>query len=347
MISVTLTNPPASQNTDMGRRRQSDLDLPPRMHLKAGTYWYVTSTAPRKWIKLGPDLPRARLKWAVIENGGDEGDNPLFCSLMDAWAASPAFEGLAPTSRAIYTSSIKRLRTFFAGARVRDIRPQHIALWLDKHPSRHQANIGRAVISNVMAVACRRGLVERNPAKEIPPLRVRGRDRYITDAEFFAIRSAACEVVRCAIDLSYLTGARISDVLKMKLADVQAEGLYIAQQKTGKRQRFELSPGLADAIACAKALPRPVRGLHLICDGSGKPYKHPAFYSMWLQACAAAGVEDVHFHDLRAKAATDAKRLGMDYQAILGHTTQAMSDKYVRTRETETVMPLPKIKESK
>ena len=43
----------------MGRCRQSNLDLPPRMHQKGEMYYYVTGTRPRKWIKLDADLNKA------------------------------------------------------------------------------------------------------------------------------------------------------------------------------------------------------------------------------------------------------------------------------------------------
>ena len=52
----------------MGRRRQTNLDLPPRMQVKAGTYYYVTSGQPRKWINLGRDKAAARRKWAELED---------------------------------------------------------------------------------------------------------------------------------------------------------------------------------------------------------------------------------------------------------------------------------------
>lgn len=42
------------------------------------------------------------------------------------------------------------------------------------------------------------------------------------------------------------------------------------------------------------------------------------------------------------KAATDAKKLGMDYQKLLGHTNKAMSDRYIRLREVDQITPLPK-----
>jgi integrase len=57
----------------------------------------------------------------------------------------------------------------------------------------------------------------------------------------------------------------------------------------------------------------------------------------------AAGVPDAQFRDLRAKAATDAEAAGMDYQAILGHTTRAMSDRYVKAMRTIKAQPLRKI----
>ena len=63
---------------------------------------------------------------------------------------------------------------------------------------------------------------------------------------------------------------------------------------------------------------------------------------MWSKATKLAKVENAHFHDILAKAATDAKKLGMDYQKLLGHTNKAMSDRYIRLREVDEIAPLPK-----
>lgn len=57
----------------MGRRRQQNHNLPPRMHEKFGTFYYVTSTIPRKWISLGRDLAEAKRKWADLESGESSG----------------------------------------------------------------------------------------------------------------------------------------------------------------------------------------------------------------------------------------------------------------------------------
>jgi integrase len=45
----------------------------------------------------------------------------------------------------------------------------------------------------------------------------------------------------------------------------------------------------------------------------------------------------VVFHDIRAKAATDSKGEGLDYQALLGHSKRDMSDRYVKARTTDKV----------
>lgn len=85
-----------------------------------------------------------------------------------------------------------------------------------------------------------------------------------------------------------------------------------------------------------------MRGLTLLCTRSGQPYEPKFVRDYWPAACAAAGVENAHFNDIRGKAATDAKKLGMDYQKLLGHTNKAMSDRYIKLREVDEVQPLPK-----
>jgi integrase len=106
---------------------------------------------------------------------------------------------------------------------------------------------------------------------------------------------------------------------------------------------FLASAALDEVIARARALPRPIRGMHLLCNRYGAAYGYRTFNDHWIQAVRAAGVEGVHFHDIRAKAATDAKAMGMDYQSLLGHTTKAMSDKYIRDRETSRITTLPRL----
>jgi integrase len=46
------------------------------------------------------------------------------------------------------------------------------------------------------------------------------------------------------------------------------------------------------------------------------------------------------FHDIRAKALTDAKRMGFDAQALAGHASAAVTEHYIKQREFKRVTPL-------
>ena len=76
---------------------------------------------------------------------------------------------------------------------------------------------------------------------------------------------------------------------------------------------------------------------------AGRPIGYEAVNYQWAKACELANVKDAHFHDLRAKSGTDAKRNGIDYQALLGHTKRDMSDRYVKARDVDRVTPNRKL----
>lgn len=323
----------------VGRRRQSNLGLPPRMHFSDGCYYHVSSMAPRKWTKLDRDLGKARILWAQIESGGAIATG-LFNTALDEYLVSKKFLALAANTQKQYESIANKLREFFRGALLSAITPAHIALWMDNYPSNVQANTGKAIINNVFTVAVRHGLVNANPAKQISNNTVADRDRILTEQEFTAIYDRAADHIQIAMDIGYLTGSRIQDILDIKLQDVTAEGLSIKQGKTRKKMLFVPSAALDQTITRARNLPRPVRGMHLLCDHGGKPYPYATFWRHWTEATTAAGIEGVHFHDIRAKAATDAKEMGLDYQKLLGHTTLAMSEKYIRTKAVSKVASL-------
>lgn len=326
----------------MGRRRQSNLDLPPRMHVKSGTFYYVTTEKPRKWISLGKDLNEARKKWADIE-AGDNAATGL-TALIDDYLAGDAYAKLADNTRKQYLTVAKQLKSYFENFQnVADIKPHHIASWQDDHPSKVNANTGKSILSTVLQQAIRKGLIDRNPAKEVEQNSIERRTRYITDVEYIAIRDKANSVLRAAMDISYVTGARIGDILDIRLSHISADGLLVRQGKTKKLQLFKRNSALDLVLGNAKAIRRPVRGLFLLCTMRGQQYDYQQINLWWVSAREEAGVEDVHFHDIRGKAATDAKRAGMDYQGLLGHASKAMSDSYIKLEDAQIVEPMANV----
>jgi len=101
----------------MGRRRQTRLDLPPRMQFKHGAYYHASSKAPRKWTRLHSDLNQARVLWAEIENVRPS-DTPLVNDLIDRWLVSPHVKKLSANTMKAYESAARVLRVFFDNARL-------------------------------------------------------------------------------------------------------------------------------------------------------------------------------------------------------------------------------------
>jgi integrase len=175
------------------------------------------------------------------------------------------------------------------------------------------------------------GLADSNPVISVPRAVEPERTRYITDSEYSAIHAQAGDALKIIMELCYLTGQRIGDVLAIRLVDLLDNGIAFKQQKTGARLIVEWTPELHDLIAACKSMGGNVRGMHLLCY-NGKPWEYHAIWEQWKAACEAAGVLNAHMHDLRAKSLTDATKQGIDARALAGHTSQKQTDHYVKQR---------------
>lgn len=323
----------------MGRRKTKDLDLPPRMARKGKAFYYVPSVGDRKWLALGADKPKALLRWAELE--GKSGGRTI-ADALDKYLAFH-LEGLAENTQLSYRQSAKSIRKFFGEARVDQVTSQHVAEYLDRSSKKLAANIHMSLLSVLYEKMRRWGWTEKNPVQGIRRNPARRRARYISDSEFLKLREAARPVVRVVMDLCYLTGSRQSDILKIRLSDINEEGLHIVQKKTGAKQVYAMTDALRAALEDAKGLRNKVGSLYLLSNHHGKPYVQKMFQKLWTVDFAKTDVEGVVFHDIRGKSATDAKRLGLDYQSLLGHSSRDMSDRYIRAIEGTRVSPLPKL----
>lgn len=152
--------------------------------------------------------------------------------------------------------------------------------------------------------------------------------------------------INSLMDMAYLTGQRIGDVMKIKYADISEEGIFIKQDKTKARRLIVMTPDLDAAIKAARTIHQSIKGLTLFHKRDGSPLAYNTIYGHWRRACEAAKVEAVgkngaHFHDIRANAATEADDAGMDSQTLLGHTTESSHKRYLRSKSVKKATPLP------
>lgn len=318
------------------------------MYLKHGAYFYVSRE--NKWIRLSDDKAIAFSKWAEIE-----GETPRASGTEKPLAGSVAalidkymIEIAPKKAKATYTGNLmeaKNLREVFGKMLVLEVRPTHIAKYLDirglKAPIR--ANREISLLSHMFSYAMRWGQVDRNPCLGVAKHAEKGRDRYITDQEFESVKKLASELIAIVMDFAYITAMRKGDILKLRLDQITEDGIWIKQSKTGAKQLYEWTNGLIMVVARAKALKRPIRGLYLFCNRQGQPYTDSGFKAMWQRVqikWAESGGERFTFHDIRAKALTDAKKLGIDAQSLAGHATASMTEHYIKQREYKRIKSL-------
>jgi integrase len=315
----------------MGRKRSKDFDLPPRMARKGANYYYVCN-APRKWIPLGSDLATAKRRWA-------EHDAPIRTESFTVASLVQKYVDRAyrPHSTATQYASYRRAIADAFPIPAEQLRSVHVALWRELPAQRARPDYTNGCIALVVA-SCRYGAeLGLCQTLTVGKLVVSGRDRVLTPDEYRSIRTVAPDFLRTAMDIGFLTGARPCDLLALRWSQV-GERIELRQKKTGTRQEFLLDGDIATVLQQARQ--RPIIGLYVVATDRGRPVSRNALSAAWRKACADAGVADAQFRDIRAMAAKAGKESGLDYQALLGHSSQAMSDHYIKGRQTIVATPV-------
>lgn len=214
-----------------------------------------------------------------------------------------------------------------------------------------------------------------NPVASIKRMSTPARDRYPTDSEvrrikYHAIvsrpgrwgdkhRTKSGPMLAALIDLAYLTGQRVGDLLELRWDKraateggevvapyIAREGLYFKPSKTkgstGAKVVITWTPKLQEVVARIKAFERPAvvsldAARYVMTNKNGKRLLYSTFATAWWRACDRAGIKGLHFHDLRAKAITDTKKQrGIKEAQIMGaHSTEGQTVDYVREMEAQ------------
>jgi len=304
------------------------------MYMKHGAYYLVRKG---KWERLDSDYQGALLAYAKAMGGNGQGGMP---KLIDE-ALEAMRKRLSANTLKQYEAAAERLKKHLAEFEPRQVLPRHVAaLKLHMADTPNMANRVISFLRMVFAYALEQQIVDSNPCTGIRRHAEKKRDRYITDAEFEAICSASSPYIRSILEMCYLTGQRIGDVLAIRLSDISEQGIAFDQQKTGAKLIVGMTPDLEALIGRIKALPRSVRGLTLFCARSGgKPVSYDTVKQAFRKSCAAAGVSGATIHDLRAKSLTDTDKQGNNAQKLGGHSDARMTKRYLRLREIDVAQP--------
>jgi len=174
-----------------------------------------------------------------------------------------------------------------------------------------------------------------NPAARVQKFKETSRDRFLQPAElkaFFAALEGEEEVFADFFTLCLLTGARKNNVQTMRWGDLDLERGYwrIPETKSGVPIVVPLVPAAVEILVrrqttaddCPWVFPGRRKGDYL---------REPR--EAWARICAAAGLNDLHIHDLRRSLGSWQAITGASLPVIgksLGHSTPQATAIYAR-----------------
>lgn len=324
--------------------------LPPRVYEKGGTYWHVAAVGEKRlWSKLcrvRDGLPALYMALAALAAG--ETIDDAMPKVAADWLANVATTHVAKTQQGD-RRRCNEIAEAFAEFRAGQVKPVDVAVFLRQFKGTPRTfNAFRSTFRELMRYAEEYGHrpAGTNPVASLRTMKTPPRSRYITDSELRRIKIAAMYSpsgkrsrsgpMLCALaDMAYLTGQRIGDLLALEWTALGKDGIAFAPAKvrgsTGARVLIEWTTRLRALADRLKSFDR--HNIRFVfAKESGRQYTYNAAAAAWDRAVRAAGITDVHFHDIRAKALTDvdmARGIG-EAQLMGAHSTQNQTVGYIR-----------------
>jgi integrase len=185
------------------------------------------------------------------------------------------------------------------------------------------------------------GVVKFNPLERMTREKEDSRPHFraLTDAEEVAILKAlepSHDVFRALFIVALDTGARRGELLSLEWSSVDlADGSFRVEGATAKSSQTRtcyLTPRAKAALEAIQAQRGP--------SGRVFPMSPSNVFKQWSDTCAVAGITDrPRWHDIRATFATrlfDAGEGAHVVMRLMGHATLAVTQKYLRTGETQS-----------
>ncbi|QPR16498.1 phage integrase Arm DNA-binding domain-containing protein [Escherichia coli] len=325
--------------------------LPPNLYNRGGYYSYRDPRSGREF-GIGRDK-RIAVNEAIAANmellstqhisllDRIKGNSvTLFCELILNFRNEIERRQLSTNTMKRHNQRLKIISEYFGGVPVKNIGIREVYSFLEIRAAGSKfaiANQYRALLSDIFKIAIASGLAEEDPASATRPFRTEvKRSRLLID-EYLLIRKIADvqnEWFGLCMDLALVTGQREGDLAAMRWEDIRDGRLYVEQQKTGAKIRISLPTTisrlnltLADVLDNLKK----INGKNEKLLG-GKTARTIA--AQFRIARDTSGLkwegDPPPFHEIRSLSGRlHSAEKGSDFtQALLGHRSSSMTDKY-------------------
>jgi integrase len=303
-------------------------------------YYYHRATGQR--LKGKPGSPEYLRDYAAADKLMADRHAGTLNGLIRNYSLSDEFGNLRDSTQNEYRRMLMRIEEQFGDmpiAALEDPRVrQDFMRWravVAQASGKREADNRLSVVSAMLTWAIQHGEVFHNHVAGFKRLHSVDRSNLIWLPEHVAAFMAVAPIeLQRALILAMHTGQRQGDLLRLTWTNY-SDGWFTLRQGKGDRQvEFPATETLKAWLA---SIPR--NNAVILTTKTGLPWKPRYFKAQWEMATKAAGITDLHFHDLRGTAITmlaEAKCTAPEIASISGHSLKTVStilDRYLaRTR---------------
>jgi integrase len=245
------------------------------------------------------------------------------------------------STRYVWTKVVeKNIRPFFGHIPARRLSTDRMEEYREKRTAegRTDATVNREL--SILRTAFHNGRKRTPPKVLVVPYfpmvkETTIRKGFLTDQQYAALRDALPEELKAVFITGYLAGVRKSELLKITWPQVDFEGRLITLEYGETKNDDPRSVPIVRGDMFS-ALSREKRKHDEFWPQSPWVFSRQGdkikdFSWAWEKACKAAGVPDLHFHDLRRTAVRNMRRAGIPQvirMKISGHKTDSMERRY-------------------
>jgi integrase len=285
-------------------------------------HYYHRST--RKKLDGIPGSPAFLESYAAAEKVQTDHLGETLAGLVRKFESSFDFSATAETTQREYKRIFRVIDRHWGSCPIpaltdREFRRDVLA-WHDKIAAKtpREADALVAAIARVLAFGVDRGEIQTNVLAHFSRAYKANRtDKIWLPAHIDAFCKVAAAELVAALTLALHTGQRQGDLLRLRWSDYDGKAISLRQSKTG----------VPVTIPCTAVLRGLLDGMSRTADTilntpSGRPWTAYYFRHKWIAAAKAAGIKDLHFHDLRGTAVTLLAEAGAtvpEIAAITGH----------------------------
>ncbi|MGA7234653.1 MAG: tyrosine-type recombinase/integrase [Bryobacteraceae bacterium] len=245
------------------------------------------------------------------------------------------------TTRYIWEKVVeKNIRPFFGKMRAQRLSTDHMDQYRTKRreEGRSDATVNREL--SILRTAFHNARKRTPPKVHVVPYfpmvqETTVRKGFLTDAQYASLRNALPADLKALFVTAYITGIRKGELLAINWPQVDFETraitLEYGETKNKEARTVPIISGDMHDLLLAARQERDKNwpDSPWVFNREGEPIKD--FRWAWDEACKAAGVPELNFHDLRRTAVRNMRRAGIPQvirMKISGHKTDSMERRY-------------------